>query len=146
MEAAGKALSARKAVVPGVTYFGSEQLLKTEIDDVRPFIADFTLPADGFEINGTTVQISEELKRYDASTKTKTYRELVIHIFPPDNSSSESSPFRLLDFFVSRKMRFVQELWIFFHSDDSDALSHVFLLNVTAQAFENLTKLYFISL
>ena len=34
----------RKESILGETYFGSEQLLKTEIDDTKPFIAELTLP------------------------------------------------------------------------------------------------------
>ena len=33
----------RKESILGKTYFGSEQLFKTEIDDVKPFIAELTL-------------------------------------------------------------------------------------------------------
>ena len=47
----------RKESILGKTYFNSEQLLKTEIDDVKPFIADFTLPKTGLEVTGSSEEI-----------------------------------------------------------------------------------------
>ena len=54
----------RKESILGKTYFGSAQLLNTEIDDVKPFIAEFTLPETGLEVTGTAPEIHEQFERY----------------------------------------------------------------------------------
>ena len=51
----------RKESIRGKTYFGSEQLLKTEIDDVKPFIAELTLPETGLEVTGSAQRYMNSL-------------------------------------------------------------------------------------
>ena len=54
---AGIKFPGRKESILGKTYFNSEQLLNTEIDEVKPFIADFTLPKTGLEVTGSSEEI-----------------------------------------------------------------------------------------
>ena len=58
-KSAGIKFSGRKESIIGKTYFNSKQLLNTEIDDVKPFIADFTLPETGLEVTGSSEEIQE---------------------------------------------------------------------------------------
>ena len=54
----------RKISIFDEKYFGSEQLLKTEIDDVKPFIAESTLPETGLEVTGSIEQIHKQFEQY----------------------------------------------------------------------------------
>ena len=151
---AGIKLPGRKQAINGKTYFGSEQLLNTEIDDVKPFIADFTLPEAGLEVTGTPAQIYEQLKSYEESNLKRT--ELVINLkaqFDNDTSTAKAST-RLnmtLDFLPFLKLKHVQEFWLFIYTDFDSATERFWTvkciwLNITNQSFEKLRKLHIISM
>ena len=76
--ASARKLPGRKEAILGETYFGSEQVLKTEIDDVKPFIAEFTLLETGLEVSGSAEEIHEQFERHNKENVT--YSELVINL------------------------------------------------------------------
>ena len=99
-EVSGIKFPGRRESILGETYFASEQLLNTGIDDVKPFIADFTLPettrvdltegsgdtddviesdlGTGIEVIGTVYQVTAALKEYER--RGVAYTQLVIRL------------------------------------------------------------------
>ena len=81
----------RKEIIFDETYFGNEQLLNTEIDDVKPFIDELTLPETGLEVTGSVLDVQEQFKRHNKENVT--YSEL----WPKFTSNS----YLLFNFFLS---------------------------------------------
>ena len=107
--AKAKHVSKRKDPIAGETYFGSEQLLKTEIDDVKPFIAELTLPKSGLEVTGNTEELYEQFERHNK--KNVTYRELVINWICL-NSHDNALEHQVLDLNRFDGINRIEELWV----------------------------------
>ena len=110
---------------------GSEQLLKTDIDDVKPFIAKFTLPETGLKVSGSAQEIYEEFERHNKQNVT--YSELVIHWM-----INGTDQYSCLDLNQLHSIRRIKELWIFLHYVRSTTTTTM-LVNITENSFKNFT-------
>ena len=128
----------RKQAIIGETYFGSEQLLKTEIDDVKPFIAELTLPETGLEVSGSAQEIYEQFERHNKENVT--YSAMVINWirFPSDDA------FYVLDLNKFDRINQVQELWIRIETEH-EWITTLLYVDITAQTQRSLTKLHLLS-
>ena len=141
---AGIKLPGRREAVIDETYFGSEQLLNTEIVDVKPFIAEFTLPADSLEVAGSPEQLYQQMKSYGKLNTT--HYKLIMNLVVNDTNAQYFS--LLLDFPSYSKTELVNELWILLHYDNVpvDDFYGMIMLNIDTTKFERLKKLYIISM
>ena len=151
----------RMEPVLGVTYFGSEQLLNTEIETVKPFIADFTLPKKALNVTSSqtidvvTFRVSLPEQKQKASDSGGTYlkhscRELVVH-YHPDFDRRDFLPTFLIVFEDSTPncIEMIQELWIFIHDDAIISTATFFarlVFKITQVQFKSLRKLHMISM
>ena len=131
----------RKEAIIDETYFGSEQLLKTEIDDVKPFIAELTLPETGVEVSGLAQEIHEQFERHNKENVT--YSELVIDWirFP---SYDDVVGFYVLDLNKFDRINQVHELWILIDTEHEWTTTLLYI-DITAQTLSSLTKLHLLS-
>ena len=132
----------RKESIQGETYFGSEQLLATDIDDVKPFIAECTLPETGLEVSGSAVEIHEQFERHNKENVT--YSELVLKwIIHITNPGVEKNYYLDLDRFGG--MYKVKELWIIVNDNDNqDSFFGTLLINISTTNCVSLQKLHLI--
>ena len=105
--AVGIKFAGRRESILGKSYFESEQLLNTKIDDVKSFIANFTLPETGInsiEVSGSSSEVIEGLRKH--AEQGTFIKHLVISI--KDVSRPES---KWLDF-SAVNFTSLEELWI----------------------------------
>ena len=135
----------RKESIIGKTYFNSKQLLNTEIDDIKPFIADFTLPETGLEVTGSSEEIREQFEQHSAANTT--YSELVIKWHLKDVGGFYQNRWFSFDGF-SNKLSAVRELWLLINDRELGATKYFgnIMLNLTAASVPLLEKLHVIVL
>ena len=136
-------LPGRQESIIGKTYFGSERLLNTEIDDIKPFIADFTLPENALEVTGSINVIHETLT--EKSRTNLTVKALVLHLYANMTKAEVTiGKVRLLD--IPRYLgdtEYIEELWLFLYCAEiqSDACSVEIMVNISTASFGMLKHL-----
>ena len=135
---AGTKFPGRRESILGKTYFNSEQLLNTENDDVKPFIAEFTLPETGLEVSGSAQEIHEQFEHHNKENVT--YNELVINL-----KFKWNDRYSLLDLNLLHSIHKIKELWIFTHNVRGRRI-FTMLVNITEKTLESLTQLHILSL
>ena len=141
--AAVKKFPGRMESIPGETYFGSEQLFNTQIDDVKEFIADFTLPETG--VHATLADVKEQMM--EALRQNNSVTQLVLRIITEnvkDAYSSESKSDVIIvdisDLDVSR----LNEIWIFLPALNIHSAFWGVFLNFSSTILPALQKLHII--
>ena len=134
----------RMESIPAETYFGSEQLFNTQIDDVKPFIANFTLPETGGDstgINGTLEEVKEQMKRSQRQNRTVT--SLVIYLTRANRRerTNSTSAYLLMDI-DGTNFRHVKELWIFLPAPSLVETYWLVNLPLTSGTFTGILRLH----
>ena len=157
----------RMTSIPGVTYFGSEQLFNTDVDDVKLFIANFTLPETGGNttgVNGTVEEVTQQLKQHRRQKTTVT--ELVVHLTQSSEAhvtqarrdktahvatrAEESPPPARRDTYLLLNINDtilddVTELWVFLPAASRHDNHYCAVLNLTPATFPRLRALHILS-
>ena len=139
---AGIKFPGRKESILGKTYFNSEQLLNSGIDDVKPFIGDFTLPETGLEVTGSSEEIHKQFEQHNV--KDVPYTELIVTW----TMHADEPWYNVLNLQRLNTINAIEELWLLIDDQRVEINKYVgsLLINVTRQSFNSLKQLHVIAL
>ena len=139
---AGIKFPGRKESILGKTYFNNEKLLNTEVDDVKPFIADFTLPETGLEATGSNKEIHEQFVQYNAENSNDTKLIVTWNLY------ANGPRHNVLNLQHLNTINAIEELWLLINDAriETNQFLGSLLINVTRRSFSSLKKLHIIAL
>ena len=136
----------RMESISGETYFGSEQLFNTQIDDVRPFIANFTLPETGGNstgINGTLDEVKQQMMQYHRQNRTVT--SLVLYFTSSNLVYTTTSRAHIHVNLERIDAALIRELWIFLPAENVHEYYSGVDLSIPPNTFASLRSLHIVN-